>query len=265
VTARHVVGADGLRSLIARRLGAVARAPALRKLSLTAHVDGPLPFDEFGEMHVGEGLCAGIAPVRSDLRRWNVTVVADADRYGRVVACDAAAFFRDALEAMHGLRGRVAAAVPGDVDLLASGPFDTPMRRIAFTGASLVGDAAGYFDPFTGQGIYHGMRGAELLAHALVDALRPTSHTAVTAEGYTDALRALMRGPRRLQKAIDSVLARPAFANRAIARLDRAPAAAHALIRVTGDVAPVASLLSPGVARSVLFPSKPASRRAQPA
>ncbi|MEO5509022.1 MAG: NAD(P)/FAD-dependent oxidoreductase [Longimicrobiales bacterium] len=261
LTARHVVGADGLRSLVARRLGAVARPPALRKLSLTAHIDGPLPFDDFGEMHVGEGLCAGIAPVRAARDRWNVTVVADSDRYGRVVAHNAASFFRHALETLPGLRGRIAHVVPDGIEMLASGPFDAPMRRIEFNGSSLVGDAAGYFDPFTGQGIYHGMRAAEILAHALIDALHSTPHGAVTAAGYTDASRSLLRGPRRLQKAIDSVLARPAFANRAIARLARAPAAARALIQVTSDVAPVVSLLSASVARSVLFPVKVGTAR----
>jgi flavin-dependent dehydrogenase len=51
--ARLTVGADGLRSVVARRAGAVRRPAKLRKVSLTAHVDGVCFEEPIGEMHVG--------------------------------------------------------------------------------------------------------------------------------------------------------------------------------------------------------------------
>ena len=39
-------------------------------------------------------------------------------------------------------------------------------------GVALVGDAAGFYDPFTGEGLYTALRGAELLAEVAHDALR---------------------------------------------------------------------------------------------
>ena len=58
-----------------------------------------------------------------------------------------------------------------DDDVHASGPFDWPVRRAWAPGAVLVGDAAGYFDPFTGQGVYRALRSAELAAEAVDEAL----------------------------------------------------------------------------------------------
>jgi flavin-dependent dehydrogenase len=254
--ARHVIGADGLRSIISRRLGAATGDTRLRKLSMTLHIDGALPFDAFGEMHIGDGFCIGIAPVVHAHDRWNVTLVADADRFGRAVAVDARGFYLASVAALPGTRGRIPPALVDAAfpEMLASGPFDMPTRRIAFPGASLVGDAAGYFDPFTGQGVYHGMRAAELLADSLSPLLTASREHVNVAHRYAHAARRLSRGPRRLQKLIDLVLGKPALADRAIRRLSHAPAAARALLDITGDIAPVRTLFSPAVGRSLLFP-----------
>jgi menaquinone-9 beta-reductase len=243
--ARVVIGADGLRSIVAQRLGAVRRPPRLRKLSLTAHIDRPLLADAaFGEMHCGDGISAGVAPLRSDASRFNLTVVADADRFGRDVAADAHAFLREALTRLPRLRQL------RDLDLSrarmhASGPFDRPMRRVVFDGAALVGDAAGYFDPFTGQGVYQAVTGAELLAAVLHRALRCDDISARRLAPYETALRRSLRAPRFVQRGIEAVLSRPALADYMIGRIARAPHTASALIGVTGDILPPARLLSP--------------------
>ncbi len=253
--ARHVIGADGLRSVVARRLGAVRRTARVRKLSLTAHLDCLMPSDGFGEMHVGDGASAGIAPVSHRGDRWNLTVVADAARFGRTASLDRHAFMTAVVQTLPRLAARIGHALPrhSSETILASGPFDVPTRRVQYHGASLAGDAGGYFDPFTGQGMHHAMRSAELLAESLVRSFDTTASGAITADGYGDAVRAVLRSPRRLQKVIDAVLGRPALADRVISRIGRAPFAARALIEVTGDTAPVTSLLNAGVARSLLF------------
>jgi 2-polyprenyl-6-methoxyphenol hydroxylase-like FAD-dependent oxidoreductase len=103
-TARLTVGADGLRSIVAQRLGALPRHGSLRKLSLTFHarVDG---VGSVGEMHVGDGVCVGIAPVAGG-KRCNLTVVADSDRFGRAVADDPRAFARAVLHNLPRTCGR---------------------------------------------------------------------------------------------------------------------------------------------------------------
>ena len=254
VRGRLVVGADGLRSVIARSLGAPARRPRRRKLSLTAHATGVGAARDVGEMHVIDGACLGVAPLDADGALHNVTLVVDADRAGRAAAHGAEAFFRAALARFPALRGRLdAIALHGP--LLASGPFDFPVTRIVADGCALVGDAAGYFDPFTGQGVYQAIASAEVLAEEAAAALHARAVTAGRLARYVQRRRALLRGARAVQHMIDEVLARPRLADFAIRRLAARPAVAAALLAVTGDLRPPATLASPALLFRFLAPS----------
>ncbi|HYD53372.1 MAG TPA: FAD-dependent oxidoreductase, partial [Gemmatimonadaceae bacterium] len=89
VRAALVVGADGLRSIVARRLGLARRARWPRRLGLTAHYRGVADVGEVGEMHVERDGFVGIADVGSGLA--NVSLVVPAGR-GRDARGDAAGF-----------------------------------------------------------------------------------------------------------------------------------------------------------------------------
>jgi menaquinone-9 beta-reductase len=273
VRCRLVVGADGLRSVVARRLGALRRRPALRKVSFTLHAELPASLEPVGEMHIGHHACVGVAPVAADGRRCNVTVVTDARTFagkrgsgaeggdrgqpgggagGRDTRSDAHRVVARAVAGVPALRGLLTDAALRDAVLLASGPFDQPMRRVSFDGAALAGDAAGYYDPFTGQGIAHALLSAELLASTADDALRSDDCSAAALRSYGRALRRELRSARLVQRTVESVVSRPAVANHVIARLAGAPRAADALIAVIGLAAPLGSLLSARVAADLL-------------
>ncbi|MCI0432219.1 MAG: FAD-dependent monooxygenase [Gemmatimonadetes bacterium] len=254
--ARLVVAADGLRSVVARRLGLIARLPRLRKLSLTAHLIGVRGRTTLGEMHLGDGWCVGLAPVGATARSvasepvWNVTLVADAERYAESAAGGPSDFFQRTLDRVPGLAGRFDEARPVPSTgmhrsqwLLPSGSFDVPTRACTAPGVALIGDAAGYYDPFTGQGIHQAMRDAELLVESTATALADSRSPSL--EGYARAHRRLVRGMRVVQHLIDVALRRPWSADAAIAWLRRRPAALASLLAVTGDLAPPASLVTP--------------------
>jgi len=234
--ARVVVGADGLRSIVLRRLGLLARAPRLRKLALTAHVRGMDGLRGRGELRTRGRGCLGVAEVGGGTA--NVTVVVPADAAGEVDG-DPGGYFDAALR-----RYGLADAERVD-EVLATGPFDFPARAVAADGALLVGDAAGYYDPFTGQGIYRALRGAELAAEALGAALRRGDVSAATLAPYERAHRRAFRGGERLQHVVEAFVSRPPWLRWAAGRLHRRPALADAIIRATGDVRPARSLLRP--------------------
>jgi len=60
--ARVVVGADGLRSVVARRLGRVFGS-APRRIAFTAHVSDARDVNDLGEMHVGRPGYVGLGPI----------------------------------------------------------------------------------------------------------------------------------------------------------------------------------------------------------
>jgi len=248
-----VIGADGLRSVVASRLGAVTRTPRLRKLSLTFHLPEAIPTDGFGEMHVAAGCCVGLSPVGA--ARTNITVVIDARGRERIGPADACGLARAVIASMPALRGRIPRDLLAATPYLASGPFDRPVRHCVFDGAALVGDAAGYYDPFTGQGIFQALIGAELLVRTALSTLAAGDTSAAALEPYSAQRAAALRGSRLVQEVLEAVLSRPALASRTIARIRRAAPFASALLAVTGDVARPAHLLSFPALASLILPS----------
>jgi 2-polyprenyl-6-methoxyphenol hydroxylase-like FAD-dependent oxidoreductase len=270
--ARLLIGADGLRSVVARAVHAVERPPRLRKLSLSTHAHPPHDTRGLGEMHLADGACLGIAPVTKQGSACNITLVVRSD--AAHVRSEAPPNGRrpqqrervpsraDRLDSLVEewrprfplLRGSAPLQPVEGGEWLASGPFDMPVRSVAHDGIALVGDAAGYFDPFTGQGIHQAVVGAELLAGVAARALRQGGairrhHLA----GWAEAHAALTRGTRRVQRLIDAVLTQPALANAAIRALARSRVARNALLGVTSDVRDPVSLLHPQLAAATLL------------
>jgi flavin-dependent dehydrogenase len=238
IPSRVVVGADGLRSVVLRRLGLLARPPRLRKLALTAHVRGLGDMGGCGTVRARGRGCVGIADVGGGLA--NVTVVVPAEQ-AHEVGGHADAYFDAALrECGYADAERVD-------DVLATGPFDCPVRAAVADGAVLVGDAAGYYDPFTGQGIYRALRGAELAAETLGAALRAGDTSAAALMPYERARRRAFGPGERLQRMVEAFVSRPPLLRWAARRLDRRPRVADAIIHATGDVHPVRSLLRPSL------------------
>ena len=238
IAARVVVGADGLRSIVLRRLGLLARPPRLRKLALTAHVRGLGDMGGCGTVRARGRGCVGIADVGGGLA--NVTVVVPAEQ-AHQVGGQADAYFDAALrECGYADARRVD-------DVLATGPFDCPVRSAVADGAVLVGDAAGYYDPFTGQGIYRALRGAELAAETLGAVLRAGDTSAAALMPYERARRRAFGPGERLQRMVEAFVSRPPLLRWAAGRLDRRPRLADAIIHATGDVHPVRSLLRPSL------------------
>lgn len=244
---RLVVGADGLRSRVARSIGRIGRAPRLHKVSVTCRLDwpgAPAAWRTRGILDVRGGVTLGVAPVSSGGSAWNATVVVDAPGAHRDrLSADPMDFVAAVLEERLG-HAPARRIVDGP---WTSGPFDRPVTEAWAPGVVLVGDAAGYYDPFTGQGIYRALRSAELAAPAVLGALtlldaghrRPWSPLAA----YARAWRRETRTPRLLQRAVGAVMARPRLRTLALPRLTRGRL--DAVIRVTGDAAPVSSLLHP--------------------
>ena len=163
--ARLIIGADGRHSVVARALGLETPLRWPRRTGLVAHYRGVSGLERGGEMHVARHGYAGLAPLEDGLT--NVAFVADsaavAARTGTLEE-----FFAAGLAGMPLVAARLAGA-ERQGGIRGVGPMAHRARRVYGDGFLLVGDAAGFLDPFTGDGIYEAMRGA-LLAAPVADA-----------------------------------------------------------------------------------------------
>ena len=242
IAADLVIGADGLRSIVARRLGLAGRSRLPSRIAVVAHFRGVEGIGESGEMHVERDGYCGLADVGGG--ESNLALVVPSHR-AHELAGDAAGFLERWVRARPQLAGRYRHAERvGRV--LATGPFAVRSRRPWAPGAALVGDAADYFDPFTGEGIYSALRGGELLAPFAADALRAGPRTAAgrrALAGYAHARRRAFAGKWIVERLIAAVVAHPPLINRAARVLSRRKDMADTLIGVTGDFVPAREVL----------------------
>jgi len=247
-----VVGADGLRSVVASGLSGTLRPPRLRKVSLSGHIVGTGPDPACGHMMVSDEVTVGLAATDPAGTQWNATVVVDSTRFGRALAADPEAFFLTRL-------ARLGCGWTQSPRLLdgpwASGPFDRPIRCVAGPGFALVGDASGYYDPLTGQGIQRAVRSAELAGPALAAAVDDPARAPLLLAQYAQAVRRDRRDGRWVQMGIESLFARRWTRTRLLSRLGRAPGVVDPVLRVTGNLAPPWSLVRPQAWLPLVLPS----------
>jgi flavin-dependent dehydrogenase len=172
-----VIGADGRESRVARSVS-LARHPAdPRRWAAGAYFENVARLRDVGEMHVRAGHYVGVAPVPGGLA--NACVVT-ADR-GRLR--DAAALIASvvAREPQLADRFRSARMIARPVVL---GPLAVDCAAAGMPGLLLAGDAAGFVDPMTGDGLRFALRGAELAAIAALGVLErgdPDAHVRLDA------------------------------------------------------------------------------------
>ena len=164
-----------------------------------------------------DGGYVGLAPVPGG--RVNVGIVLASRHWRERLRREGAAAVAAAAMAADPARRRRPGAVGGAADLRwAGGAAPVGSRASAGPGDGwlLVGDAAGFLDPFTGEGLHRALRSAELAADAI------DSHLA----GDTGALAAYDRSLARRTRTKDVVsLARPGVPRGpAAVRLRRPPA-----------------------------------------
>jgi flavin-dependent dehydrogenase len=214
-----VVGADGLHSVVARAIGASRTALWPRRLGLVAHFEGVDWPEEHGRMLVGRGTYIGIAPLdEHGLVTVGLVRALPCGHLGSPESAFEAVLSEYPAIAERVRRGRRTGTVVG------IGPLARRVRTCAGPGFALVGDAAGFFDPFTGEGIFRALRSAELLADC------PRT--------YARERRRRFAAKERLVALVQVLVQTPALMDLTVRRLQHRPNVARALGLVLGDLQP---------------------------
>jgi flavin-dependent dehydrogenase len=156
---RYLVAADGLHSPLRRRLGLDAPVRAPRRFGQRCHL-ARAPWTSYVEVHWAPCGEAYVTPLGPDC----VGVAVLSSRRRPLV---------ELLGGFPTLAGRLDGVVPGDVR--GAGPLRQRSRSRVRGRVLLVGDAAGYVDALTGEGIAIGLAQARAAVAAVV-ADAPTSY-----------------------------------------------------------------------------------------
>lgn len=206
--ARWLVAADGLHSPLRARLGLELPDRRTRRYGLRRHYP-VAPWTDFVEVHWAEDGEAYVTPVGDDLV--GVAVLSSRRRGYLEHLADFPAL-------VDRLRGPAATPVRG------AGPLRQRVRARVAGRVLLVGDAAGYVDALTGEGVSLAL----LSAQALVNCLR-----AGTPQAYEGAWRRLSRRHRLLTGALVETRRHRAAAQLIVPAAQRMPllfgAVVHAL------------------------------------
>lgn len=247
IRARLLVGADGVRSSVARSLG-VVRAPLFAdRVGLTYHVasaDATAVEPRDARMRVIRDGYVGLAPVPGG--RVNIGIVLGRSWRGRLATEGAGAACDEIVrDAMGGI-------LPERCDRIAgASPVGNRVSRRAGRGWLLVGDAAGFLDPFTGEGLHRALVSAALAASA--------GHRNLTGDRgalarYERAMRARFAGKDVVSTVVQAFLARPVLFGYAARRLATRDDVRETMGLVMGDLVPASRALDPRFLVALLRP-----------
>ncbi len=236
-----VVGADGAHSAVSRSLGLDRSVRWPKSTGLAAHYRDITGLDRKGELHVTGSGYVGLAPLEDGLT--NVAVVGPADLVkGREGSIDE--YFESRLLAIP----RVAEKLNGAVregDIRGVGPMARRVSRTAGPGFLLVGDAAGFLDPFTGDGIYEGLRGAQLAAPVISESLSRNDVSDHALRSYRRERRRVFAAKRQVSLIVQGFIHQPALMDYVTGRLDDREALGILLTGVIANLRPARDALSP--------------------
>jgi len=242
--ARVVIAADGRHSTLAFALGLARYAAAPRRWAFGAYFTDVDGVGRHGEMHIRPDGYIGVAPLPGGMTNLCVVRELVAGRKGPRRIGDPRRG-ADTSEPMNAEQ-TIASAIGSDVvlrdrfararrisDITTLGPLAVEARDAGRPGLLLAGDAAGFIDPMTGDGLRFALRGGELAADA---ALRELSSGVPAFEYLRNARAREFAGKWRINRVLRSLVASPRGVAVAASVAARWSAPVRVLIGIAGDV-----------------------------
>jgi flavin-dependent dehydrogenase len=234
-----VIAADGRASVVAHRLG-LHRPHTRKRMALVTYISGLRDVSDLGEIFVDPPDYAILNPVAPGRVNMSIVVpLAHAARFSDRLDT----FFAARAKQLRHLSRRVAGATVV-ARVRALGPLAYRVAAPRVGGVLLVGDAAGFYDPFTGEGVYTGLRSAELAVETATTALRAGDCSLSALASYARACRAAFAGKERLTHGLQLIIRHRTLATLTARILTRRPALLDLVLGAIGDFVPPRALLT---------------------
>jgi flavin-dependent dehydrogenase len=227
-----VIAADGRESRLARSAALTHHPVRPRRWAIGGYFSDAEVDARYGEMHVRRGHYIGVAPVCGGLA--NVCLVVPHSR-GDGGWRDPSAMLMRAVRRDPRLAARFAGATLVDGPHVL-GPMALDARACGVPGMLLAGDAAGFIDPITGDGLRLALQGAALAADVTLEVLTGRCAKEQAAHVLAARRQAAFARKWRFNRVIRTVVATPGAVTGAALAARMWPAAFRAVIRFAGDV-----------------------------
>lgn len=229
---RIVLAADGRASVLARACGLASTPVRPRRWALGTYAEGVGGIDSsLGEMHVRAGGYLGLAPVPGGLT--NVCLVVPRARAAAAVA-DPWAAIQAAVARDPALGPRLAAARPAAPPVVL-GPMALDTSDAGVPGLLLAGDAAGFVDPMTGDGLRFAIAGGLLAAEIAADVLDGACPAADAPHALARRRHAAFATKWRFNRGVRALVDAAPLVRAAAWAARCWPGAFEALVRYAGD------------------------------
>jgi flavin-dependent dehydrogenase len=230
--AKVVIDAGGRNSISLRRLNLRQASSGKRKVALAAHWEGVKVEGPYCYMHISHPGYTGIAPVGCN--RANVVLVVDRDC---LTGTNVELFFRRIVLENHLRRKILGAGAPAE-KVRVTDSLAYSVKKPKCGGLLLVGDATGFIDPFTGEGIYLSLRSSQLAVGVIESAFDRSDFSKKQFQIYERMRRKEFKKKNMLSKVLQRLIYSPSLCDRVVETLATQKELSSLLIGVIGDYIP---------------------------
>ncbi len=227
--ARAVVDAGGRNAVSLRRLGLKKSRRSGGRLALAAHWEGVVGHISHCHMHISSPGYTGLAEVGPG--KVNIVLVVSPDD---LRGMEPHKFYEESV-LKNPLRAELLGSARPSEKVRSVDSLAFSVRPPSCGGLLLVGDATGFIDPFTGEGIFLSLRSAQIACETLENAFELGDFSLHALGGYERKRRKENEKKFRLSRLLQMILYRPALCKRVTRTLSENPDLSARLVGVIGD------------------------------
>jgi 2-polyprenyl-6-methoxyphenol hydroxylase-like FAD-dependent oxidoreductase len=194
---KFLIGADGRQSSVGRLLGFKTEAPKHKKLALHCYLKPKAPLSHFGQMHIlPNGSYIGINPISPEEVNFSIVT----SHHCVLAAGGEKELINFWIKKMPGLNNQFNPLV--DEKIKATSPIGRRANDIRKGHALLIGDASGFIDPLTGEGMTTAIKTARILC----DEIKKSSSPEIAFEHYEKRRRIDFKNKEKLNYGFQKII-----------------------------------------------------------